>query len=79
MSDFRWNKYPDVTPVSGTRLDRRHYLVEIAHANGDGSFYMVLEYADGWNCFVNIDGTINKKNKMHNIISWAEIPPNIER
>lgn len=70
-----WHDYPDEKPVSGKWLDNKNYLVEVKYNISDGSYYDVLEYADGWNCFVESDGKINREHEMVGIIAWAEIPP----
>lgn len=49
-------------------LEMKEYLTS---ANG---ILMLLHYADGWNCSIRIDGSINRDNEIKNIDAWMEVP-----
>lgn len=71
---FEWIKCKDRLPENPTNpLDEYEYFVSCKAPTG-GIYYSSMSYADGWNCQVLFDGTVNKEHELKDIVAWAEIP-----
>lgn len=65
------NKLPESDLRFG--VSQKNYLCAIRHADIDGCSYMVLNYCDGWNCSINIDGTICRDYEFKDVVAWCEV------
>lgn len=63
-----WISVSDRTPGNANSTEKE-YFVQLA--NG---FVMVLNYYDGWNCFVDKNGKYHNKNEIKNVLFWMELP-----
>lgn len=73
---MEWVLCKNRLPKSDLRFGapQKDYLCVIQHADVDGHHYMVLNYCDGWNCSVSMDGTICKDYELKGVVAWCEVP-----
>jgi hypothetical protein len=63
-----WISVSDRLPENAN-ITEKEYLVQFAN---DG--VTILNYYDGWNCFVDKDGIWHDENEITNVLFWMELP-----
>ena len=63
-----WISVSDRLPANAN-ITEKEYLVQFA---SDG--ITVLNYYDGWNCYVDNDGNCHNENEITNVLFWMELP-----
>ena len=63
-----WISVSDRLPANANTVEKE-YLVQFTN---DGM--TVLNYYDGWNCFVDNDGIYHNENEITNVLFWMELP-----
>ena len=63
-----WISVSDRLPANAN-ITEKEYLVQFTN---DG--VTILNYYDGWNCFVDNDGNYHNENEITNVLFWMELP-----
>ena len=63
-----WISVSDRLPANGNTIEKE-YLVQLTN-----DCITILNYYDGWNCFVDKDGIWHNENEITDILFWMELP-----
>lgn len=64
-----WNLCKDKLPGMPPKNKREEYLCLVGREH-----YMIIGWCGGWNCSYNLNGTINRKAEIKDVIAWMPIP-----
>ena len=54
--------------VESTQFNKVQYLCAM-----DSETYQTLSYCEGWNCFRNYNGEVEKESEIDSVLAWKEV------
>lgn len=69
LDNVKWHLCDEELPGMPPMYKREEYLCCLGE-----NMYMILAWCGGWSCSYNLDGTINRKAEIEDVIAWMPIP-----